>query len=373
MYEVSTALQTALEEQTLHIRVTCGETVLDSGQVSNLHYYASCGGDGVVTIGAVTAASVSLTALGRLAWLDKIITIEVGAEVSGVVQYVPLGTFAIAECNIGEYSTELVGYDAAYYCMGVDYVPTVGTDPTVAQILADVARQCGLTLAPLPSGGLVGEAIRETVIRTSVIGQDVLSGYTCREMAGYIAALVGFNVIIDRDGAMAIKWYDYAGYKTVTADQYYSLILNNDEEFRAGFLACTVPVRSTVESATTRVLREGNGSTGITFQNPFMTQSMLHQLWTLVAGSHYRTGNCSIIGGLLLEPGDAVLIREPGGASYRLLSQSLELSIDGGCQTTIQSSAQGGAEIAANVSGSIAERFRAVNDQIVELKKRLSS
>lgn len=372
MFEVSEALATALEEQPLQIRVTCGETVLGTDQVTNLHYSASCGGEGVITIGAVTAASVTLSAVGRWTWLDEIITIEVGAEVSGVVQYVPLGTFAIAECSIGEYSTELVGYDAAYYCMGVEYVPTVGTDPTLAQILADVAQQCGLTLAPLPSGGLAGQAIQETVIRTSVIGQDALTGYTCREMAGYIAALVGYNVIVDRNGAMAIKWYDACDCR-VTADQYYSLTLSGGDAFRVGFIACTVPVRSTVESQTTRVLREGHGSTGITIENPFMTMTMMRTLFLLIGGDHFRTGSFSMIGGFLLEPGDAVLVREPDRTSYRFLSQSLELNIDGGCQATIRSSEQGGVEIAANVSGPVAEKFRAVNDQIVALKQRLSS
>ena len=372
MYSVSSELAAALESQRLHLRVTCGETVLDSEQVYSLRYSASCGGSGDVTVGVVTAASVSLTALGHFVWLDEIITVEVGAEVSGVVQYVPLGTFAIAECHRGEYSTELVGYDASYHCMGAEYVPTVGEDPTLPELLTDIAQQCGLTLAPLHSAGIRGQIIRETVIRTSVIGMDALRGYTCREMAGYIAAIIGYNVLIDRDGAMDLRWFDYCDY-LATAEQYYSLRTDSDDGWLVGFVTCTVPVRSTVESQTTRVLREGNGTTGIAIENPFMTQTMLHNLFLLIGGMRFHTGSLSIIGGLLLEPGDAPLVREPGGTSYRLLNQSLELSIDGGCQANIQSSAQAGATVSANISSPIDARFRAVDAQIVDIKKQLSS
>ena len=371
MYEVSEALATALEEQRLYIRVTCGETVLGSDQVSGVRYTASCGGEGTITIGAVTAAMVNLTVIGRRDWLDEIITVEVGAEVSGAVQYIPLGTFAIAECSKGEYTTELVGYDAAYYVMGAEYVPTVAgsdetpEDATVAEVLADVASQCGLTLATLP------DRASTTVIRVSVFGRADLKGYTCREMAGIVAALVGCNVCVDRIGELTLRWFAYAGSSSLT--DYYSGSLVLDKEFRLGFIACTVPVRSTVESITSRTIRVGHGTTGFSIQSPYMTQTILDEIWLYIGGWLFNPGSISLIGGLLFEPGDMIGIREPGGNSYRFPIQVLELTIDGGCQATLRMSAQGSAETAANVTGTVAERFRLVNSQIEELRGRLSS
>ena len=367
MYEVSEALATALEEQRLYIRVTCGETVLGSDQVSGVRYTASCGGEGTITIGAVTAAMVNLTVIGRRDWLDEIITLEVGAEASGAIQYIPLGTFAIAECSKGEYTTELVGYDAAYYVMGAEYVPTVTEGATIAEILEDVAEQCGLTLAPLPSRRAVSH---QNLYDYSVTGDD-LTGYTCREMAGIIAALVGCNVLIDRAGELALRWFAYAGSSFLT--DYYSGSLVLDKEFRLGFIACTVPVRSTVESITSRTIRVGHGTTGFSIQSPYMTQTILDEVWLYIGGRLFNPGSISLIGGLLFEPGDMIGIREPGGNSYRFPIQVLELTIDGGCQATLRMSAQGSAETAANVTGTVAERFRLVNSQIEELRGRLSS
>lgn len=363
MYEVSNELAAALAEQRLYTRVRWEGQTLEADQIMELHYSTSCGGEDVITIGGVTAATVRMSVLGRWELVDEEITVEVGTVLSDEVTYLPLGTFMVTECQMGENTTAFTGYDAAYYGMGVEYVPAVGPDPTVAQVLADVARQCGLTLAPLPSGGLAGQAIRETVIRTSVIGQDALTGYTCREMAGYMAGLVGYNVIVDRTGALALRWFDACDCR-VTGEDYYSGGLTLDGEYRMGFIACTVPVRSTVESQTTRVLREGHGSTGITMENPFMTMQMMRTLFLLIGGQHFRTGSLSMIGGLLLEPGDAVLVREPDWTSYRFPAQVLELTIDGGCRATLRTNGKSGTETSANVAGSVTGALRNVSSNV---------
>lgn len=370
MYEVSSALAAALAEQVLQIRVTCGNTILSSDEVSGLRYSASCGAESAFSIGSVTSATVSMTVLGRCHWLDEIITVEVGAEVSGVVQYVPLGTFVVSECRIDEHNTELVGYDAAYYTMGGTYVPTVSEGATVAQVLGDIADQCGLTLATLP----------ESATTTTVVGDD-LTGRTLREMTGYMAGLIGMNAIINRDGELALKQQAYSdGF--ASADMYSNLSLGSN--FRVGFVACTVPVRSVVETITSRVIKRGNGSTGVSFQNPYMGLSTLEQVWYLVGGTRLQTGSVSITGGmkqyssstsmigsLLLEPGDMILLREPDGTSYRLGSTSVELSIDGGCLATISSQDMGGSETNANIASEIAEKFKEVNAQIVAIKSAL--
>ena len=85
MYQVSTQLAEALASQRLHVRVTCGNTVLDSDRVTNLTYSASCGGGEVLTIGGVTAASITMTITGRVDLLNEIITVEVGALLEGTV------------------------------------------------------------------------------------------------------------------------------------------------------------------------------------------------------------------------------------------------------------------------------------------------
>lgn len=372
MYEVSEALATALEEQRLYIRVTCGETVLGSDQVSGVRYTASCGGEGTITIGAVTAAMVNLTVIGRRDWLDEIITVEVGAEVSGAVQYIPLGTFAIAECSKGEYSTELVGYDAAYYVMGAPYEPTFSgtTAPTVADVLADIATQCGLQIAELPS--LASETWVMPLWKFSDTPvEQFLIGYTYREMAGFAAALVGCNLHIDRTGALGLHWFSYAGSNFYT--DYYSGSLISEGVFTVGFLSCDIPVPLSNGSETHRKMRTGGGTTGISIQNPFMRWPPMDNVWLRIGGDVFHLGSISLVGGLLFEPGDMIGIREPGGNSYRFPIQVLELTIDGGCQATLRMSAQGSAETAANVTGTVAERFRLVNSQIEELRGRLSS
>lgn len=348
MYSVSSELAAALAEQPLLPRVTVGNLVLEAGQILNLNYSASCGGEEILTIGGISAATVSLTVMGRRELLDELLTVEVGTRMGDTVEYLPLGTFAVTECRMGENSTTVTGFDAAYSGMGRTYVPTVSEGATVAAVLADVAAQCGLTLAALPD--LAG---------STVVAGDDLTGRTCREMAGLAAALVGCNVLIDRTGALALRWFAYSDGR-VTSEEFYAGTLTLDGTFRLGFIACTVPVRSTVESITSRVLRVGSGSTGISIQNPYMTQRILDAIWLHIGGKLFYTGSYSMVGGLLLEPGDMVLMRERDGTSYRFPIQTLELTVDGGCRATIRAEGISGTETAANVTGSVTGALRSM-------------
>lgn len=170
MYNTTTALAAALATQKLYTKVVYGSTTIGAEQVKKCVYSGSFGGADTVTIGGVTAAMVTLTLSGAHNLRDKTITVSVGADVSGAVQYVPLGTFVVATCKQVDDTTAVTAYDAAYYALGGTYTPTVSSGVTVAAVLSDVATQCGLTLATLPA------AASTTGVVGDLTGQD-LPGY----------------------------------------------------------------------------------------------------------------------------------------------------------------------------------------------------
>ena len=151
MYNTTTALAAALATQKLYTKVVYGPTTIGAEQVKKCVYSGSFGGADTVTIGGVTATMVTLTLSGAHNLRDKTITVSIGADVSGTVQYVPLGTFVVATCKQVDDTTTVTAYDAAYYALGGTYTPTVSSGATVAAVLSDVATQCGLTLATLPA------------------------------------------------------------------------------------------------------------------------------------------------------------------------------------------------------------------------------
>ena len=357
MYNTTTALAAALATQKLYTKVAYGSTTIGAEQVKKCVYSGSFGGVDTVTIGGVTAAMVTLTLSGAHNLRDKTIAVSVGADVSGTVQYVPLGTFVVATCKQVDDTTTVTAYDAAYYALGGTYTPTVSSGATVAAVLSDVAAQCGLTLATLPAAAST----------TNVVGD--LTGKTCRDMVGYLAALVGCNALIDRDGKLALRWFAASG-QSYSPSDYYNAGLSIDG---TSTLAC---IRAEVEttttdadgntSVTTNAYTAGGTGVGISIQNPYMTQVILDTVWASIGGLAYTVGNCDIFHGLLVEPGDLVTITDKTGVAHTLAVMTLELSIDGGCKTTLRATGESTTDASAAMQGSLGGK---VSQLVVDLAK----
>ena len=357
MYNTTTALAAALAAKRLNLKAVCGSTTLEGNQIANCTYSASTGGSDALTIGGVTAAMVTLTINQEVAWRDKTIVVSVGAEVDGTTQYVPLGTFAVTDCKQAEGTTTITAYDAAYYALGSTYTPTVSSGATVAAVLSDVATQCGLTLATLPAAAST----------TNVVGD--LTGKTCRDMVGYLASLVGCNALIDRDGKLALRWFADSG-QSYSPSDYYNAGLSIDG---TSTLAC---IRAEVEttttdadgntSVTTNAYTAGGTGVGISIQNPYMTQVILDAVWASIGGLAYTVGSCDIFHGLLVEPGDLVTITDKTGVAHTLAVMTLELSIDGGCKSTLRATSESTTDASAAMQGSLGGK---VSQLVVDLAK----
>ena len=360
MYHVTEELAAALAAKRLNLKAVCGSTTLEGNQIANCTYSASTGGSDALTIGGVTAAMVTLTINQEVAWRDKAIVVSVGAEVDGTTQYVPLGTFAVTDCKQAEGTTTITAYDAAYYALGGTYTPNVSSGATVAAVLSDVATQCGLTLATLPAAAST----------TSVVGD--LIEKTCRDMVGYLAALVGCNALIDRDGKLALRWFAASG-QSYSPSDYYNAGLSIDGTSTLACIRAEVETTTTDADGNTSVTTNaytagGTGGTGvgISIQNPYMTQVILDAVWASIGGLAYTVGSCDIFHGLLVEPGDLVTITDKTGVAHTLAVMTLELSIDGGCRAKIQATADSATDTGANVSGSMTKQITKIAKDVME-------
>lgn len=357
MYNTTTALASALATQKLYTKVVYGSTTIGAEQVKKCVYSGSFGGADTVTIGGVTAAMVTLTLSGAHNLMDKTITVSIGADVSGTVQYVPLGTFAVATCKQVDDTTAVTAYDAAYYALGGTYTPTVSSGTTVAAVLSDVATQCGLTLATLPAAAST----------TGVVGD--LTGKTCRDMVGYLAALVGCNALIDRDGKLALRWFASSG-QSYSPSDYYNAGLSIDGTSTLGCIQATAEETTTDAdgntSVTTNTYTAGGTGVGIAIQNPYMTQAILDTVWASIGGLAYTVGSCDIFHGLLTEPGDLVTITDKAGVAHTLAVMSLTMTIDGGCKTTLRAIGESTTDASAAMQGSLGGK---VSQLVVDLAK----
>ncbi len=357
MYNTTTALEAALAAKRLNLKAVCGSTTSEGNQIANCTYSASIGGSDALTIGGVTAAMVTLTINQEVAWRDKTIMVSVGAEVDGTTRYVPLGTFIATDCKQAEGTTTITAYDAAYYALGGTYTPTGSSGVTVAAVLSDVATQCGLTLATLPAAAST----------TSVVGD--LTGKTCRDMVGYLAALVGCNALIDRDGKLALRWFASSG-QSYSPSDYYNAGLSIDGTSTLACIQATAEETTTDgdgnTSVTTNTYTAGGTGVGIAIQNPYMTQAILDTVWASIGGLAYTVGSCDIFHGLLTEPGDLVTITDKAGVAHTLAVMSLTMTIDGGCKTTLRATGESTTDAGAAMQGSLGGK---VSQLVVDLAK----
>lgn len=320
------------------LNITHGSTVLEAAKVRIVS--SCCGGD-AISIGSVCASELTATIVGTADLLDEVIALT--ATESG--QTTNLGTYKVTACQQSGSTTDITAYDAAYYALGGTCVPS-GSPTTALGVLGDICTQTGLTL--------------------DYSGSDVaisgdLAGHTMREMVGYMAALLGCNAMIGRDGKLSIRWFSAGA--SLTADDYYSGGLQLDGETTLAGIRMTKTVRTTTTDPDTGVTTEedstvtydandGGSGTVIAVDNPFATQAIVNAVWAKIRGlGTYRTGTVAYYGGILHEAGDLLSVTDLQGATSTVPVMAITLELDGGCKATAEARGQSQTATAANVQG----------------------
>ena len=113
------------------------------------------------------------------------------------------------------------------------YEPTVAIPNGFKNVVDDIAKQCGVTVNFSYTGGTV---------------RNYIKGYTCREMIGYIASMLGEFAYFDRQGVLNFGWYNFGKPVEKTLSSFWSLkkdssdykvtgvefIVNSDTKWLAG-------------------------------------------------------------------------------------------------------------------------------------------
>lgn len=256
-----------------------------------------------------------------------------GRMVAGELEEVPLGIYTITETAAAEGTATLTGYDPMYTALEAGYYPTLTGATTAKAVLADVAAQAGVELADIDAG--------------DVPVSGVTTGYTLREMAGYMAALLGCSARIDGEGRLALSWFQSSGL-TVDGNVIYSGGARlATEDWTLGKLTCTVTTTATASETdgagntttastqSTATLTAGDGATGISLSNPWMSQAVLDGIFQRIGGLSYHSGTVSLLGDLRHEVGDVISVADSSGNvhAFPIMAQTIEY--DGGLKMTL--------------------------------------
>lgn len=278
---------------------------------------------GAITIGQVISAYITATIPTPNFPLSNVnVTHSMG--IGDPVEWVKIGEFKVKEESIRtrQKFTSFSAYDKLYTNGMNTYYSSLTFPTSLQSIFNEVCGLIGVT-SPYPSLNV-----------NFTVAEDVVSGYTLRDVLGFCAAMIGRNVFLSPNGGIEFRWFSASGY---TAD---------DTRANVPYIGegdCTV--RRLICQGADGTYSRGSGE-GIYFTCPFITQDnyidwldwLLSQNGAGLGGFTYRKAEVDIpYGNFALQSGDIITVTTVTGTSLTVPIMANSYTYDGGLSSTATS------------------------------------
>lgn len=307
-----------------------------------------------ITIGNTCSSSVTFSIyMPAISLENKEITIFEGVKVGAEIKYIKLGIFTVTkQTSDGEY-TSYEAYDRMYKA-DMPYFSDMAFPNTDKAILNEICGKLGISLA--------------TNIATAHTINDKPQGYSYREIIGYMAMLQGCNAVINSDGNLELRWYKDSGY-VLDGHKYYQqgVTFTTSKDFIIQKLTCNNTKSGSTEQSE---ITSGDGATGLSFANPFMTQAILDEVYKKIGGFTFRPLTVKFIGDWRLEVGDIITVNK-GGVDYKVPIMQITHECDGGLMDTVTSIGQSDTENTSVASGPITKQMERYYADLITVNKAL--
>lgn len=307
-----------------------------------------------ITIGNTCSSGVTFSVyMPTVSLENKEITIFEGVKVGVEIKYIQLGIFTITkQTSDGEY-TSYEAYDRMYKA-DMPYFSDMAFPSTDKAILNEICGKLGISLA--------------TNIATAHTISDKPQGYTYREIIGYMAALQGCNAVINSDGNLELRWYKDSKY-VLDGHKYYQqgVTFTTSKDFIIQKLTCNNTKSGSTEQSE---ITSGDGATGLSFANPFMTQANLDEVYKKIGGFQFRPLTVKFVGDYRLEVGDIITVNK-GGVDYKVPIMQITHECDGGLMDTVTSIGQSDTENTSAASGPITKQMERYYADLITVNKAL--
>lgn len=369
MYQASKKFGDAIagSNRKFNTRLLENEKVL----VESVKNFTITSGAEEITIGSAVASYVQATIENKgIALSGKEVSLEIGVEVDGEMEYIPMGLYTIQNPKIESNKVTFTAYDRlASRCNGA-YYSKLSYPTDAVDILAEISTMTGVAIdtstlqrgiqinqrAIIEEGDYNEETDESEVITTYV---NPFDGYTYKETIGFIAGLFGKFAICGRTGMIEFRWYQGIDYE-IPSNIFYNDLQETEESFSIKRLIC---------DNSDQTLSSGSGATGISMQNPVMTQSILDGVYNTVQGLVFTPAALRFIGDTRLDIGDIVTAVKNDGMKFTIPIISLITSYDGGLMQTIASYGNTAEEDDSDTKGPITEMAERVEYELAFVKK----
>ena len=273
-----------------------GDTLLDDDKVISVSLNEIANSNESLTIGELNSAKATVQFEmpdNAIPLKNGMFSIQSGLLVDGEYEFVDKGTFYIdeIESSMGSKIVTVSGYDSVYR-MNVEYDPRIQYPASLEDVINDICTQCNIAHA------------------ISNIPDITLDGYqeniTCKTFMGYCLGLMGLNGRMNESNKLIGYWFEDSGFKITWDNQFQSgFKLTTDDDVRITSVSCNG-------------LISGNGY-GISFENPYMTQGILDEIYKKINGLTYSPSTVEWRGNPLIQVSDVVKVEDNSGIFHNVI------------------------------------------------------
>ncbi|MDU1309878.1 MAG: hypothetical protein E6923_04030 [Clostridium sp.] len=346
MYTTSTAYKTEIQKRvrSFECRVTIGDRVFTNNEVQSIDLNG--GIQDIFSIGNTPSVCLELVLRNTT---DTIFTtnsvkVEIGLKIGNTIEYVPLGIFNIEDVKKDDYTTKFTCYDNMTK-FEIAYFSSLGDKPTLQQVVNELASKTGIQF----TGSLPSYTVKK------------LEGFTCGEVLGYVASLCGGNALITRDGKFTIV------YPTdISKDIGEGVFdLQRDEvKYKIGKITCQVKEQETISKGSL-----GTDSMELSFENPWVTETILTDIYNRLNGFNYLGYTMKWQGDLSLDIGDIITYTDAKKVTRKLPILYRKLSYDGGLDSELSAKGETKNKNSFNSSGSMSNKLNRVVTEVAIVNK----
>lgn len=276
--------------------------------------------------------------------------VQIGMDVGGTVEYIPMGYFTAGKPQKDEEQIEFTAYDRMLKLETPFSMDGSSTDSV--SVLKKIQEITGVVIvtANLPTASMA-----------------VPKGYSCREVLAYVGQLYGCFAICNRSGQIELHKYVDSGYKVGTG-RYWDTFEHNDYSFAVEKLTCFTGQDKDGKDIS---ISSGSGTRAVTFSNPFMTQAILDDVMKKLSDFSYMPGSLRMLGDPRLDPWDAITVEDRNGKSYKVPLMKLEWEYDGGFTDSVEAVGLSEEETNANYKGPSTKEMERYYAQLVMIDQAM--
>ena len=304
----------------------------------------TCAGSGKITFTSI------VTTFNKL---DKIYP-EIGLLVDGTYEWVKMGEYFINDIeNDRNRNTTTLELMDGMFKLNHEYVTDLTFPAEIRQVIKEICLKAGVELA--------NENMDIASMNYAIETKPKEKKMTFRDVLSLATQMLGMSCFFNREGKLEIKELTESGI-VITADNYFLHGLTRSEvEYQIAGITCKKDKEAlTVGTRTGRSLE---------IENPFMTQSILDNLYHKIKDIRYYPFNLNFQGHLLLDVGQWVTIKTNKGETFKTPVLSQSFSFKGGLRSRISADSKSGNDAQYSYAGSITKKI----EQFSEFEKQLQN